>query len=231
MAKTKTEQHREQLKRKIVSVVAKNFMQHGYTETTIKMITAECGISTGSFNNLYQTKEDVLCELVVSVLNQQFGAAEELVKSRADDLAVKEDGGLFLYAAETTLQLYIVELNENLRDVYSAAYSLPKPSAIIQKIVTGKLEQVFRPYLPDYQTKDFFKLEIATGGIMRGFMTIPCDMWFTMDQKVQSFLECTFKLYDIPQQKIQAAIAFVKGFDFNALARRTVDGIFTQLEE
>lgn len=223
MARTKAEQHRQDLKRKILNVSAKNFLKYGYTDTTIKSITNECGISTGSFNNLYHTKEDVLCELVQFVLGQQFSIADKLVEGKTDDK-------ILFYAIETTLQLHIVELDENLRDVYSAAYSLPKPSAIIQKIITSKWEDVFKEYHPDYQTKDFFMLEIATGGIMRGFMTIPCDMWFTMEQKIESFLKCTFKMYDIPQEKISEAIAFVKQFNFNSIAKQTLDGIFKYLE-
>ncbi len=223
MARTKSEQHRGVMKRKILNVAARNFLRYGFTETTIKSITTECNICTGSFNNLYHTKEDVLCELVEFVLNQQFSVADKLIADKTNDK-------LLFYAVETTLQLYIVESSEKLRDVYSAAYSLPKTSAIIQKVITGKWESVFKEYHPEYQTKDFFILEVATGGIMRGFMTIPCDMWFTMDQKVESFLECTFKMYDIPKEKIQQAIDFVKQFDFKEIVKQTLDGIFKYLE-
>ncbi len=224
MTVTKLEKHHETLKNNILNVAAKNFLKNGYTNTTIKKITTEVGISTGSFNNIFQTKEDLLCELVSFVLGQQFSVTSKLIEGKTEDK-------LFFYAAETTLQLYIVEMNENLRDVYSAAYSLPKPSAMIQQTITGKWESVFKEHLPHLETKDFYKLEIATGGIMRGFMTIPCDMWFTMDQKVESFLKCTFKLYDVPEPKIREAIAFVNQFDFKTIAEKTIQGIIEFLEE
>ncbi len=223
MAKNKLEVRHDQLKQRILNVAAKKFLQDGYTNTTIRTIVTECGISTGSFNNLFQTKEDLLCELVAFVLGQQFSVTDRLLEGKTEDK-------LLFYAAETTLQLHIVEMNENLRDVYSAAYSLPKPSAMIQQMVTGKWEQIFKEHLPHLETKDFYKLEIATGGIMRGFMTIPCDMWFTMDQKVESFLECSFKMYDVPAEKIRQTIAFVRQFDFETLARKTIDGLFAMLD-
>ncbi len=219
MAKT----NHDELKKRILNVAAKKFLKDGYTNTTIKNITSECKISTGSFNNIFQTKEDLLCELVSFVLGSQFSATRALIEGKTEDK-------LFFYAAETTLQLNIVEMNENLRDVYSAAYSLPKPSAMIQQTVTGKWENIFKEYLPELETKDFYKLEIATGGIMRGFMTIPCNMWFTMGQKVESFLECSFKMYDVPKEKIREAIAFVKQFDFASLAKKTIEGIVSFLE-
>ncbi len=224
MANLKHGKHREELKKRILHVAAKNFLKYGYTNTTIKALTSELGISTGSFNNIFQTKEDVLCELVAFVLNQQFSATHKLIDGKTDDK-------LFFYAAETVLQLHLVEINENMRDVYASAYSLPKPSAMIQHAVTAKWENVFKEHLPNLETKDFYKLEIATGGIMRGFMTIPCDIWFTMDQKVESFLECSFRMYRVPDEKIREAINFVKQFDFEKTARETLASILKFLEE
>ncbi len=223
MKRTKSEIHHENLKKAILHASAKYFLEYGYTPTSIKSIITEVGISSGSFYNIFETKEDVLCELVAFVLNQQFTVTGKLLMGKTEDK-------LLFYAAETVLQLHIVEMKESLRDVYSSAYSLPKTSALIQQMVTGKIEQIFKEYLPNLETKDFYKLEIATGGIMRGFMTVPCNMWFTMDQKVESFLGCTFKLYDVPAEKIQEAIAFVKQFDFSKIAEETIASIVEYLE-
>ncbi|MCC8139024.1 MAG: TetR/AcrR family transcriptional regulator [Lachnospiraceae bacterium] len=223
MAKTSKEQS-DAMRRRILNAAAESFLENGFTDTTVRSITTKLGISIGAFNSHFRTKEDVLCELIGFVLESQFSTSEKLLAGKTEDK-------LLLYAAETALQLHIVELNENLRDVYSSAYSLPKTSALIQQTVTGKLERIFREYLPELQTKDFYILEIATGGIMRGFMTVPCNMWFTMDQKVEAFLKNAFRLYDIPPEKIQEAVDFVKQFDFQAVAKETLSGIFRYLEE
>ncbi|MCD8325775.1 MAG: hypothetical protein LUC90_03535 [Lachnospiraceae bacterium] len=93
------------------------------------------------------------------------------------------------------------------------------------------MEYVFKEHLPGLETKDFYKLEIASGGIMRGFMVVPCSIWFTMDEKVESFLETSLAIYKVPDEKIQQVIAFIKGFDFTAIAQKTVDGIIQYLDE
>ena len=36
---------------------------------------------------------------------------------------------------------------------------------------------------------------------MRGFMSVPCDVYFTMDAKISRFLDCSLKLYDVPKEK------------------------------
>lgn len=208
----------------ILNAVAKSFMEKGFTGTTIRQIISKLGISMGAFTGYFRTKEDVLYELVDFVLNQQFGMAEKLVAGKTDDK-------ILLYATETVLQLYIVETNENLRDVYYNAYSLPKTSALIQQKVTGKVEAIFKDVLPELESKDFYLLEIATGGIMRGFMIVPCNIWFSMDTKVEAFLKNSLRLFYVPDEKIQEAIAFVKTIDFKQAAQDTVDGIFRCLEK
>ncbi len=215
-ASTKT---REQ----ILFAAAKLFLEKGYTKTRLRDIAEALDATVGIITNQFESKEDILCELVQFVVENQFAATEKIISPYTDDK-------ILFYAAETSLQLHITEINENLRDLYCSAYSLPKTSQILQKTVTRKLEQVFKEHLPYLKTQDFYKLEIATGGIMRGFMTIPCDMWFTMDQKIESFLEATFLIYRVPDEKIKEAIAFVSQFDFTAIARKTIASYIQYLE-
>ncbi len=224
MANNKPGKNREALKQKVLFVAAKYFLEQGYTNTTLHQIAATAGVSGGSVTNLFGSKEDILCHLVTYVIEEQFRTTGKLLCGMTDDK-------LLFYAAETSLQLHIVEMNENLREVYSLAYSFPKSSGILQQTITGKLENIFKEHLPNLQTRDFYMLEIATGGIMRGFMTVPCDIWFTMDMKIEAFLRSVFKLYDVPTAKIDEAIDFVKKIDFAAIARDTVDGIVRYLDE
>ncbi len=213
----------EEMRGQILSAAAHLFLLNGYTDTTLKQLSEAADVNIGSLMNIFKSKEDILCELVKFVIEKQFDVTGKLLNGVTDDK-------MLFYAAETVLQLHIVELNENLRDLYGAAYSLPKPSTLLQKTITGKLENIFKEHLPDLETKDFYKLEIATGGIMRGYMTIPCDMWFTMDQKIEAFLENTFLIYQVPHAKIDEAIAFVKRFDFHKIAEETISSILKTLE-
>ncbi len=224
MANVKPGRNHEEMKRRVLFVSAKFFLEKGYTATTLKEIAQTAEINIGSLMNLFKSKEDILCDLVKYVLKAQFSATAKLLKNKTDD-------NILFYAAETTLQLHMAESDEHVRDLYNAAYSMPKTTEIIQHTITHKLEEIFKPSLPDLETKDFFELEIASGGIMRGFMTIPCDMYFTMDRKVKRFLETTFKLYDVGSQKIRETIDFVSEFDFEEIAKQTIESILAFLEK
>lgn len=222
MANFQTPETISALKKKILFSAAKLFIEKGITATTFMDIAKASGLSKNKIIYEMKTKEEIIAELVKYVLEGQFKATAEFLKGKTEDK-------ILFYAAETTLQLYMAESAENIREIYTTAYSLPASSDIIQKTITGKLQEIFKEHLPDLETKDFYKLEIASGGIMRGFLTIPCDMWFTMDQKIESFLETTFKLYDVPKEKIDEAIKFVSQFDYPALAKSVIDSMLDYL--
>ena len=208
---------------KILHAAAKLFLEKGYAESTVKEIAAEAGVNLGSLTFAFKNKENILCELVGIVLEGQFEAASKVVEG------ITEDKVLF-YAVETVMQLHMAESSEHMREMYSVSYSLPHSSQIIYRTITGKLEYIFKEYLPNLESKDFYEREIASGGIMRGFMTVPCDMYFTMERKVKSFLETTFLVYEVPKEKIQEAIAFVGQFDFEKLAKETIENMLKYLE-
>jgi len=211
------------IKTRVLSSAARLFLKQGFSETTVKEIASLAGVSTSTMLYILKSKEDILAVLVEFIIERQFRAIQKLLQGITDD-------PILFYATETTFQLHIVESCENIRNMYNAAYSLPKTTESIQHIITGKLENVFKSHLPDLETKDFFELEVASGGIMRGFMSIPCDMYFTMDRKIRRFLETTFLIYRVPDEKIQEAIQFVSQFDFPKLVNDFVQAAFDSLD-
>ena len=223
MSNIRSVEETENLRKSVLHAAAKLFLTQGYSSTSVREISELSGISSNAIFYEMKNKEEILCELVKYVLEGQFEAAKKMVNGKTEDK-------ILFYAAETTLQLYIAESSEHMRELYNSSYSMSNTSDVIQHTITGKLEHIFKEHLPDLETKDFYELEIASGGIMRGFMTIPCDMYFTMDRKVRRFIETTFLVYRVPQSKIDEAIEFVSQFDYPALAQNTIDNMLAYLE-
>ena len=207
----------------VLHAASKLFIERGYHNTRIKDIANEAGVSYNEVFRILQDKETILCELVGLVLECQFETSKELLKDITEDK-------LLFYAFETVLQLHIAESKEHIREMYSVSYSLMNSSKVIYKTITSKLMDVFKDHLPHLEEKDFYELEIASAGIMRGYLSIPCDMYFTMKRKVRKFLETTFKIYDVPKEKIEAAIEFVSKFDFNEISLNVINNLFKYLE-
>lgn len=214
---------KEETKSKILHTAAKMFLEKGYNYTTMNELAKNAGITYGELFRVGVDKENILCELVAYVLEGQFESTKKLLEGITDDK-------ILFYAAETTLQLYMAESSEHMREMYNVSYSLPHSAQIIFKTITGKLEEIFKDYLPELETKDFYELEIASAGIMRNFMSVPCNMYFTMDRKVRRFLETTFLVYRVSDEKINEAIDFVSKFNFKEIASQVIDKMLSYLE-
>ena len=204
-------------KSKILHTVIKMFLSQGYHKTTLRDISKESGIAYSSLVNIFGSKEGLLVELVAFVLEWQFSETRKLISEITDDKVL-------FYAVETVLQLHIAEMHEHMREMYAVSYSLPESSKIIYKTIAAKLEGLLSEHLPTYKSGDFYCLEIAAAGIMRSFITVPCDMFFTMEVKIKFFLEATLRVLKIPEKKIAEAIEFVGKFDFYKIAQRVSDG-------
>lgn len=211
-------------KQAILVTACQLFLEKGYTATSLREIAKKSGVNIGSLIYLFENKQNILCELVNFVLEEQFKSTTDILQGITDDK-------ILFWATETTLQLYMAEKNEYIRELYVSAYSLPKSSSIIYQSVAAKMESYLKTLHPTYEAKDFYELEIATSGIIRGFMSVPCDMYFTMERKVKRFLESAFAVYDISKEKTHEAIHFVSQFDFEKLSQQVIDTMLASLEQ
>ena len=66
---------------------------------------------------------------------------------------------------------------------------------------------------------------------MRSYMNRQCDMFFTMDIKVEKFIEVLLLIYRVPAEKINEAINFVKQFNFKELIPEFIKELHEIFEE
>lgn len=201
----------------------KLFLEKGYEGTTAKEVADTAGIVSGSPFFQFGNKEGVLLDLVKQMFDGQFATAGMLAGEGADPL--------LLYALETALQLHIAEMSDPLRELYVTAYTLPRTSAYIYENMIDKIEAIFSPYLTGLEKNDFYELEIAAAGVMRGFMARHCDLYFTIERKVMRCLSCCFKLYEVPREIYMPALQQALAVDLASVARMVVDKTVRAAEE
>ncbi|MDY6314502.1 MAG: TetR/AcrR family transcriptional regulator [Clostridia bacterium] len=199
---------------KMIHAAVVLFLENGYEKTTTAHIAKAAGFSATSFFAAFSTKEELLLTLVKFMFSGQFLGAEQL--------SAFSDDPLILYGIETGIQINIIEISEALREIYVAAYSLPSTSDYIYATMADKIENIFGRYVPGGEKKDFYELEIASGSIMRGFMAKPCDIYFTVENKIKRFLDCSMRIYGVPDEKRQEVINAVLLLDLNAAAENII---------
>ena len=209
-------------KRKILAVCVRLFLEQGYKETSITQITENAGVTRGSFQNLFRTKDAVLLELVETMFSGQFSAAKSITGQQLPPV--------YAYAVETAIQLTLTELNERLREIYLEAYSLPDTAEYIHLHTTAELKQIFGGSFPGYSDSDFYEMEIGTAGLMRGYMARKCDIHFPLDRKLRRFLTAAMRVYRVPEEEQQQVLAFIRSLDIRAIAAEVMEQLFAMLE-
>lgn len=207
---------------KVLYASAMLFWEKGYEKTAIVDIAARAGVNRGSVLFAIKSKENLLRTLVSYVLESTFSSSASLVGETGDPV--------LCYAVESALQLYMAENREEVREMAAAAYTLPTTSELIYRKAAQRLSELFQPYNPDWEERDFYEREIASGSIMRGYMARPCDLYFTMERKMRVFLETTLTIYHVPEEKAGEAMQFLSGFDFEDIAERAIEEMLNVLK-
>ncbi len=222
MANIRSETESRELHRKILTAATALFMQKGFERTTITDIAKQSGVPKSKILYEMNSKEEILCHLVTKFLDGVTSASDAVSKKLTDDK-------ILIFIANEILQLYMAEMNEDMRNLYLAGYSMPKTSEEVLKRRTDMMYEAFRLSFPEQELKDFYETEIASMGIMRAYMTVPCDMYFTIEAKAKRLVTMLLRIYKAEESKINEALEFIEKIDFEAVAKKAVDDVFDEL--
>ena len=210
-----------QTKKRILQACVRLFLENGYHQTTMLQILREAKVSSSSFQNLFHSKDGVLMELVGFMYENQFGMARSVAGEALPPV--------YVYAAETALQITLTELNENLREIYLEAYTQERVLDYIQRTTAKELYRIFGPYQPELTEQDFYELEFGSTGLMRGYMANPCTADFTLERKLNKFVTLALRGYKVPEEELQKVLVFLAGLDMRGIAQSVMEDLFRRL--
>ena len=208
-------------RRKILTVCVRLFLAQGDKTTSVSQIADAAGVARGSYLNLFPTKDKILLDWTETMFGGQFGMARSIADIKLPPV--------YAYAVETAIQLTLTELNENLREIYIEAYSLPETSEYIYLHTTAELKQIFGANFPDYSDSDFYEMEIGTAGLMRSYMARKCDIHFPLERKLSRFLTAAMRVYRVPEDELEQTVRFVERLDIRSIAERVMHTLFQTL--
>lgn len=207
---------------KMLRSAVTQFLEKGYEGATTAEIARGAGMTPSSFFRAYPSKEALLLEFVKWIFVGQYDLARKISGS---------DDPMLVCAVEGALELHTAELNEQLRELYVTAYSLPSTSMYIYRVMSDRLFQVFSRFQPEAKAKDFYEMEIASASMIRGYMAVPCDMYFTIEDKISRFLDCALKLYNVDATARKQIIATTLSMDIRSTAVDIVNTTVKRVEE
>lgn len=208
-------------KKRILSTCVRLFLENGYHKTTLQQIYDNASVSASSFQNIFHSKDGLLQELVQFMFENQFSTARNTTGAQLP--------AVYVYAAETAVQIALTETNENLREIYLEAYTNQATLSLIQNATAAELHRIFGSYQPELTEADFLVLEYGSAGLMRGYMANACTAAFPLEKKISTFLSMALRGYKVPEEEVQQVLQFIAGLDVRAIAQQVMEKLFRQL--
>lgn len=184
-------------------------------------IIRDADVSVSTFQNIFRSKDGVLLDLAESMFENQFTFARQVVGENASPA--------LLYAVETSVQLALSELNENIREVYVETYSHPQTVEYVCQKTSSALYELLGAYQPECTPSDFYEMDIGSAGIMRSYMARPCDKYFTLEHKLDNFVKMSLRAYRVPEDEIKSILATIQKIDMMQVAEKVMQELFAML--
>ena len=176
-------------KTEIVTEASKQFLENGYSNTTISGISKALGMSPGNLTFHYPTKEHLLAELVGMLCDFQWKRMQ-----------IEADEG---YSSVMALCLELATIagacdeDEVIKDFFLSTYSSPMCLDIIRKNDTRRAKEVFHQYRPDWTDQDFAEAEALVSGIeFATLMTVGDPI--PLEVRIAGALKNILQIYGVP---------------------------------
>ena len=185
-------------------------------------IIREADVSVSTFQNIFRSKDGVLLDLVDSMFDNQYATARRIAQDNATPA--------LLFAIETSIQLTLTELSDNIREVYVETYSHPQSADAVYQKTAYVLHELLGSYQPECSISDFYEMEIGTAGLMRNYMVKKCGIHFPFETKLKRFLTAALRVYTVPEEDLKKVLAFIEKLDIKAVATEIMEKLFAMLE-
>ena len=199
-------------KTEIVRTALGMFLEKGFSNTSVKMISDELGISTGNLTFHFPSKWHLL-----SV------AASMLCDFRAMKMKEAVQKGETLLGAqchEIISMVAICEANELARDFYLQLYTHPLTLTVMRLHSANLAKAVFAPYCKNWNDIHFAEAQTLVSGIEFGTLMVTEDSADTA-VRIAGALSCIMNVYDVPANVRRLHIQKATAGDFRSKAQKS----------
>ena len=200
-------------KSEIVQEASKQFLEKGYSHTTLSAISKELEMSPGNLTFHFPTKEHLLAELVDMLCAFQW----KLMEEEADE----GYSSIMAICLELTSMASACEADQVIKDLFLSAYTSPLCLQIIRRNDTIRAKQVFGGYRPDWTDEQFAEAEILCSGIEYATLMTADDL-VSLETRITGALNNILGIYGIPEEIRRTKIQKVFATDYRNLGLRVL---------
>ena len=209
-------------KLEIVSEATKQFLEKGYSNTTISSIAQELEMSKGNLTFYYKTKEHLLEELTDLLCTFHW---QQMEREANDGIS-----SVMAICLELTAMAGACEEDEVIRDFLISAYSSPLGLAVIRKNSIARAKLVFKDYRPDWQDEQFEEAALLVSGIEYAtLMTAGSEV--ALETRIAGALRIILDIYGIPEEIKDLKVKKVFAMDYRSIGKKAIADFKKHVQE
>lgn len=190
----------------------KQFLEKGYSATTISAISKALDMSPGNLTFHYPTKEHLLAVLVDMLCDFQW--------KRMEKEADEGFSSIMAICLELASMASACEQDAVIKDFFLSAYTSPMCLDIIRRNDALRAMQVFASYRPEWTKEQFAEAEILCSGIEYATMMSAGDP-VPLEIRLAGALNNILGIYNIPPDVRETKIRRVFDMGYRNLGLRT----------
>jgi hypothetical protein len=205
-------------KMEIIKKATHTIWERGYSDSSIKNIANELGMSTGNLTYYYPTKEHILAALVDNLCKFQWKLIED----------ESEDGisSVMAVCLELVSMASACESNPIAKDFLISSYQSPMSLKIIRENDTKRSKDVYKEYCAGWTNEQFIQAEILVSGIEYATL-MSLEDGVSLETRIAGALDKILVIYGVPEELRRVKIQKALSYDYKNIGER----IFREFKE
>ncbi len=198
-------------KSEIVQEASKQFLEKGYSHTTLSAISKELEMSPGNLTFHFPTKEHLLAELVEMLCDFRQVLLEEEV--------AEGTSSLMAYCLELVTTAAASDQNEVAKDFFLSAYRSQITMELLRKRDKIRSKELFREFCPDWTDDRFEEAVTLVSGIKYATLMTTAES-APLPLRITGALNAILSIYQVPKEKRNEKLTKALNLDYRALSLR-----------
>ncbi len=200
-------------KLEIVNEATKQFLEKGFTHTTVSSVAKALNMSTGNLTFHYPTKEHLLAELTDMLCGYQW---EQMEREANEGIS-----SILAICLELTAMTGACEDDEIIKDFLISSYASPICLSVIRRNDVERAKKVFGIYRPDWTDEQYAEAEILVSGIeFATLMTAGDPVPFEM--RISGAINNILGIYGVPVDVRETKLKKVFAKDYRNIGKRVI---------
>lgn len=200
-------------KAEIIAEATAQFLEKGYSNTTVSAIAKSLGMSPGNLTFHYPTKEHMLAVLTDMLCDFQW----KMMEQEADEGI----SSLLAICLELATMASTCETDPIIQDFFLAAYTSPMCLAIIRENDANRAKKVFADYRPQWNDEEFAEAELLVSGIEYATL-MTAGSAVSLQTRLAGALHNILGIYGVPEAVRNAKVEKVFAMDYRNLCKRVL---------